>query len=717
MRRAIALLVVITATLVACSNDKQEPTLSSNAELPLAPAWLASRVPDNALAYIRVPSVFGLTSGPKNNALAPLMQSEAHVDWLNTVLMGLADNVAAEPGLESQIVQWVLRHQRSPVELLVAPIASAPNSAPGLTIVMQTDLTTNDAMTEALTALINELIPGGSFSGLDADGIGTMTGLPVPVVASFDAATSRLIIFGGAAATEERMVAARDILESNKGATPMASMEARIDDSGYGLFMWVNTGNALTMAQMFVPTEVMQPVVESGLDKAKSIAFGYGVSRGKTRLGFYADIPQGDGMRSLVPVPSNTLGLKTTAAPKLVSVIAIPELQDIKAIALASDQVTEDEWQEGVQTATDYLGTDAEAFYEILAGEVLYVQEAVGSYAALKIDKGARIDDALGEIAAKFELPFETRSIRGLDMGYLKLPSGPTDEISEALGSSNGDPVLKTLMQIYTRVGSHVFWVYEDGYMIVGDGPQVLIDRKQRGPKMAIKGWAEDTAQQDLERSLLGLAFSVDGLPRFAHQTYIATMPILADIAGIDLDIWSLPTADDLNLPERGTLAFNIITEADVLGAEFSFEHSPFDTLGGAGGALVAVAGAGIVAAVAIPAYQDYTIRAQVSEAFIASLDAKASVQTFYMDNRRYPNAAETAELGYNFDGRYAVSVSIAPDDGVIVVALDGSDANIAIQGSSIFLVPEVIDDTEVSWTCDSDMDSRYLPSMCRDEN
>lgn len=154
MRRFVVLAIVVGAGMVACSKSSSPtaPNIVAEQDLPIKPAWLASRVPDNALAYVRIPSPIGLTSGPKGNAMGPLMSSEAHTEWLSSVLDGLADNVAGKPGFDSHILQWLVRHQRSALEIMVSPVPGT-NTAPGGVIALQTDIASSDAFVDAFNGL------------------------------------------------------------------------------------------------------------------------------------------------------------------------------------------------------------------------------------------------------------------------------------------------------------------------------------------------------------------------------------------------------------------------------------------------------------------------------------------------------------------------------------------------------------------------------------
>ncbi len=131
---------------------------------------------------------------------------------------------------------------------------------------------------------------------------------------------------------------------------------------------------------------------------------------------------------------------------------------------------------------------------------------------------------------------------------------------------------------------------------------------------------------------------------------------------------------------------------------------------------MIVVAIIGILAAIAIPAYQDYTIRAQVSEGLNLSGGAKAAVTEFYQDRGTLP--ADNGEAGLaaaaEIQGKYVGQVNVAA--GVITVTY-GNDAHSIINGQTIRLQPDTTNPGSVAWVCDSAgaaIANKHLPAACR---
>jgi type IV pilus assembly protein PilA len=131
---------------------------------------------------------------------------------------------------------------------------------------------------------------------------------------------------------------------------------------------------------------------------------------------------------------------------------------------------------------------------------------------------------------------------------------------------------------------------------------------------------------------------------------------------------------------------------------------------------MIVVAIIAILAAIAIPAYQDYLVRAQISEGMVLAGGAKAAEWDFVSNTGRLPGNNESAGLvtATSISGKYVSSVDVS--NGIIKVLFNGPQANVAIRPSSkYFLLSPVTQAGSIIWTCTgSTVDRKYLPTSCR---
>jgi type IV pilus assembly protein PilA len=122
----------------------------------------------------------------------------------------------------------------------------------------------------------------------------------------------------------------------------------------------------------------------------------------------------------------------------------------------------------------------------------------------------------------------------------------------------------------------------------------------------------------------------------------------------------------------------------------------------------------GILASIAIPSYQDYTVRAQISEGLVLSAAAKVALVEYYVENGKWPENNVKAGLANQNDilGKYVKSVRVNKE---VILIMYGNDAHKAIFNKKITLTA-VHNFGVYTWTCESAglIPNRYLPSACR---
>ncbi|HEZ5316343.1 TPA: pilin [Neisseria meningitidis] len=149
---------------------------------------------------------------------------------------------------------------------------------------------------------------------------------------------------------------------------------------------------------------------------------------------------------------------------------------------------------------------------------------------------------------------------------------------------------------------------------------------------------------------------------------------------------------------------------------------------------MIVIAIVGILAAVALPAYQDYTARAQVSEAILLAEGQKSAVTEYYLNHGIWPGGNSDAGVASSstIKGKYVQKVEV--NNGVVTATMLSSGVNKEIQGKKLSLWAKR-QAGSVKWFCGQPVtrnnakandevtaangtdkiDTKHLPSTCRD--
>jgi type IV pilus assembly protein PilA len=148
---------------------------------------------------------------------------------------------------------------------------------------------------------------------------------------------------------------------------------------------------------------------------------------------------------------------------------------------------------------------------------------------------------------------------------------------------------------------------------------------------------------------------------------------------------------------------------------------------------MIVVAIIGILAAIAIPAYQNYTIRAQVTEGLSLASAVKTSISEFYADKGTWPAILTVGATGLGLTaspvGKYVTGLALTT--GTITISY-GDQANANVLGKTLVLKPYLSANNDVIWVCGnkpapagavtntsgtpaaSSLAEKYMPSNCR---
>jgi type IV pilus assembly protein PilA len=129
---------------------------------------------------------------------------------------------------------------------------------------------------------------------------------------------------------------------------------------------------------------------------------------------------------------------------------------------------------------------------------------------------------------------------------------------------------------------------------------------------------------------------------------------------------------------------------------------------------MIVVAIVGILAAVAIPAYQDYLVRSKVSEIAAAAGACKTSVAEYLATKAALP--VDEVAAGCSTDATKYAAPLTAPGGVITVAATTAVGGNPKQDGSTYILSPNLAGTTSItSWDCtQSGITPKYLPAICR---
>jgi len=659
-------------------------------QLVASPAWLRERLPDDTIAYVRIPSPWSMLSAPDGRALDALLASEAHARMIDGIRRAFAqDPLIAKTGWQPAL-KLFLNDVASPLEIAV--LGANKVASPASTVLASV------RMRYANVAELNEVITNlGTAQGVSlktpfdaASGDGELEIAGKPLFGHFDAATQRVTLLAGMTASTAALASQLGAL-AQPHAHPMQASEAKIDQGGQGFFEWINVESLRSAAAMGLNAPDKK-FARALVEQTRSVALGWGTVNGKGRISLLLDAPGAKLLRYL-PRSAKQTTLKSAGEPEWAIAVSLPTAQELAQFQTALGEDFGADVAQAFAAALDKmkanLGFAPADLLDALGPEMISVSDAAGHYTGVHLRDAAKFDALVKQLAERFKLEYQTREIGGVTFHHLVLHS---------LAQIRNAPADNPWLALYERIGNHLYWIEQDGNLLFANIPQTLTDYRAAKTHAPLGAWLTQQQGLDAAQSLFAATSRTQGTQRSVYAAYLVGLQMLADAVGAKLDLFTLPSADTLQLPRDGALGLQLHASNDDVGIDFIYEQTPLEALGSGAGGMSTVAVVAILAAIALPAYQDYTVRAHVSEGLVLSEAIKTAIAEYYAVHHRLPG--DLAALGMPVPvGLYTQGVRV--EDGVIVITFK-SAAGAGLEGRVLRLTPHATSQGALAWQCGS---------------
>lgn len=685
------------------------PVRAAAGETAIAGPYLRSVLPDGAYAYVRVPNIWRLLGAPTGGVLDEAFGSQPHVEAVASIRAGVAENLIPELPADAQAAaRLLLAHVRSPIEAVALPNPSA-SPAPPVLVSMQVDFPDHEALADFLGAVAATNPDLTLVTPPTADAAGVLAGDDRTAQIRLDKAQSRLFLLLGSALAPSALDTTLASLQANP-SHPMLAVESGIDASGQGFFAWMEPVKARTAAAAAGKGQELLVLDAFGFAAAKSVALGVGTSGGIQRAKFAIEMPA-VGFRTFLPVVRTPVEVEAAGEPTLVTVLGLPSPGDLATVestvgAFAPPEAMQ-AYLQGKQSFADKLGFRVEDVLAVLGQDLALVADEAGQYLAVRLKDPAKLESLIANAVERLGLGYSRREIAGNSYHHMIIPSFDAGE--PAARTDSDAPGTSPLEQRHAAMPSHLYWTRDGDYLLFARIPQVLIDRGYIAARTHVGRWLAEQQRMDPQGALVLVSVRNERLPALMYRWNLAVLAYLGDLAGRPVDLFELPSVRELGIPDAGAYGIKITSSETELAFELAFEANPAEVLF-AGQGYASVAAIGVLAAIAVPAYQEYQARTQVALALDAAAELRDLVALSVERDGRFPDQREIAALDPARLSGPSYRLSVSPDDGRVVLELDIDALD---EGARIDLVPER-QDGGLAWRCESDIDPRYLPEECR---
>ena len=624
-------------------------------------SWLHQNLPPQTAAYLRLPNAWFL----ENHKLAAsaIYQSDAYREQTAAVRRALIQRLLTLlPAEARQPLQNLQQHLDAPLEIALLQDKNELN----LLIAATAQFADNQALQQTLA----QTFPAPWQ--VSADRISAPKNPPITY--RYDAANQRLLLSTGLV---QNPADSLKLLHEDGGDAPFTALQNRLDPKADGLYLWLDPQNPLIQMK----TRDWQPILARlGFDHTRQLALAWSVSDDRPRLQI-----------SLIQPDNTPLNLPTAQSATL----DLPYHGDISALAaltLPSDAQIEGIAQSGgklKQALQQTLGISADDLAAL--GTLYYLADDNGGYLVLPQSAKPALDALLGKLQQSGAL--NKRETLQDDIEHLAFTSLAAQSAAQAASQTPQSAALTSLMR---QLQNHYYLRAEGDYLLSSDLPQPLLARKNLAADApTVARWLA-AEHIDLADSAYAYIQNQRHLGRDSYYNGLKRLQTYADLAQTPLDLAALPDASQL--PASGAVALRLRGDGKNPTLTLDLQNGIDDLAALAGGGTATLATLGIVSAIALPAYQDYTIRARIAQNLAPARPLQQDL-------------ADALDKGKKINTKNYPS----PDKNIRVE--NSGDIRITLQNTERYNGATLTlhyDRTNKQWQCQTIIPPRLLPQNCR---
>ena len=588
-------------TTLAPANYTGKPADKSQLDLLSTPASLNQELPDEAVAYARIPSFWGFFNAPKNTMLDAALRDGKNVEAVLKAREGLGRYFNSLKMSEKVLFDIALNRLQSPLEVALLSLEQGKSYA----FVARAHLGIKS--TSDFNDLLSKFAAQNSalkvVSPLDGQGIAQLTFIDYDVHIHFTG--TRLTLIAGKI-SKDQVAKITGLLKSRSTPHAMAEVEKQIDASGQGVFFWTNPPGFVQIKSLVgEKSSWLAP-----LSFINSFALGWGVADGKSRLRLH--LGSSFDFSRYMGVMGSQFNVSVAGSPTLAVAANLPNPKQWEALKTylrgPVNSAQARKFDEAMAYFRKLVGFDLDELIAAIGGHAAFFIDDSGEFSAQKIRDKAKFKKIIEQWSKMSGGRYQVNTIKNLSVHHLEV--GVPKLMHIDFGS------LYTgleFLNLYWRQKEHIYWVEEGNYIISARTPQPLIDRASHPQQTNLGVWLSKTQGVRSDQSIVLVSSRIQNSPRLIYHAYLSWLGNLGDYANTPIDLSQMPTARELNLPKYGSYSIQLDLVKGGVAVELVFENNPFELFMGSQ-TIAMIFPIVLVAAIAVPAYLEYSRRASANQ-------------------------------------------------------------------------------------------------------